>query len=214
MDSELLSLLVEAALAKEKSAATLFRGNTLASKAVDQYMKMVAMPFLHAALSNPVRALFDEKRACELDPTRKGRPDNAKVLLEHADRILCEVYAKAPLLATELRVVLARAQAAAGSKFPKDGGVRYLVVSAFLLLRLIVPAIMNPKLFNMMPSHPSAETARSLTLVAKVVMNVANFVEFGAKEPFMAVCNGFVAQHIPRMKQFLDTAAVRGGGWA
>ncbi len=54
-------------------------------------MKMVAIRYLHTAVGNPVRMLFDEKRSCELDPTRKGKPENLKVLLEHAGRILNEL---------------------------------------------------------------------------------------------------------------------------
>ena len=32
-------------------------------------MKMTAIPFLHAAIREPVRLLFEDKRSCELDGT-------------------------------------------------------------------------------------------------------------------------------------------------
>jgi hypothetical protein len=67
---------------------------------------------------------------------------------------------------------------------------------------------MNPKLFNMMPGHPTEETARHLTLVAKVVQNLANMSEFGQKENFMTPCNSFLVAERPRMQRFLDTLAV------
>lgn len=38
------------------------------------------------------------------------------------------------------------------------------------------------------PDHPSETTARNLTLVAKVVQNMANMTEFGEKEAFMTIC--------------------------
>ena len=43
--------------------------------------------------------------------------------------------------------------------------------------------VLNPKLFNMLPDFPSEETARHLTLVAKVIQNSANLTSFGEKEP-------------------------------
>ena len=90
-------------------------------------------------------------------------------------------------------------------KWPKETTVRYTAVSAFVFLRLICPAIMNPKLFNMMPDHPTEEIARTLTLVAKVVQNLANMSEFGAKEPYMTPLNAFLQDQRPRMELFLDT---------
>jgi Ras GTPase-activating protein 1 len=200
---------METTTGKEMGATTLFRGNTLATKCVDAYMKMTAMPFLHAALGDAVRALFAEKRACEPDPTRKGRPENIRVLLEHAGRVLESVYAQAARVPSELRAVFARTQAAAMRKFPADASARYTAVSAFAFLRFVVPALLNPKLFNMMPAHASEETARTLTLVAKIVQAVANLSEFGQKEPFMVPCNAFVTENHARMRQFLDLLAVR-----
>ena len=68
----------------------------------------------------------------------------------------------------------------------------------------------NPKLFNMMPDLPSASTQRNLTLVAKVVQNMANMAEFGAKEPFMEVCNAHIQQQQAYTQRLLINMSTAG----
>ncbi len=46
---------------------TLFRGNSLASKSFDQFMKVVALPYLHETLSSSIEAVFSDHKLCELD---------------------------------------------------------------------------------------------------------------------------------------------------
>merc|ERR1711964_705665 len=105
----------------------------------------VAIPFLHKAIAYPVRCLFEDKRSCELDPTRKGKPENMKVLLEHAGKIIQGIFDTVEDCPGELRTVLASLQQAVQKKWPKEPLVPYTAVSAFLFLRLFCPAIMNPK---------------------------------------------------------------------
>uniref|UniRef100_A0A6I8SP30 RAS protein activator like 1 (GAP1 like) n=1 Tax=Xenopus tropicalis TaxID=8364 RepID=A0A6I8SP30_XENTR len=49
---------------------TLFRSNSLASKSMEQYMKIVGMPFLHEILRPIISKIFEEKRYIELDPCK------------------------------------------------------------------------------------------------------------------------------------------------
>lgn len=195
-------------VAAESRPETLFRGNSLASKAMDQYMKMTAIPFLHAAIREPVRLLFEDKRSCELDGTRAGgKPENLKVLLEHTTAIVDGLSKSLSLCPPPLREVFQKLQAAVSKKWPKDRAVKYTAVSAFLFLRLVCPAVMNPKLFNMMPDHPSDVTARNLTLVAKLLQNLVNMTEFGQKESYLIVCNSWIMAQRGKMQKFIDAAA-------
>jgi len=63
---------------------------------------------------------------------------------------------------------------------------------------------MNPKICNMMSESPSSCAARTLTLVAKCLQNLANLVEFGAKESFMTPVNPFILKNKEKMIAFLD----------
>ncbi|KAJ7365843.1 Ras GTPase-activating protein 1 [Desmophyllum pertusum] len=66
---------------------------------------------------------------------------------------------------------------------------------------------MNPKICNMMSESPSSCAARTLTLVAKCLQNLANLVEFGLKESFMTPVNPFILKNKEKMVAFLDDLA-------
>ncbi|KAJ3078698.1 Ras GTPase-activating protein nGAP, partial [Quaeritorhiza haematococci] len=104
----------------------IFRGNSVATKAMDQYMKLVGMDYLHGTLSNLIRNLYETNESCE------------------------------------------------------------------------------PKLFGLTGEHPDSNTARTLTLIAKIIQNLANLSEFEGKEAYMTVCNSFISSQLPNMKQFID----------
>ena len=52
---------------------TLFRNNSLASKSYDQFMKIIAMPYLHGLLKHNVDQMYEDKRVVELDPSQLDR---------------------------------------------------------------------------------------------------------------------------------------------
>ncbi|KAM6930431.1 rasGAP-activating-like protein 1 isoform 3-T3 [Xenentodon cancila] len=49
---------------------TLFRSNSLASKAMEQFMKAVGMLYLHEVLKPIINRIFDERKYIELDPCK------------------------------------------------------------------------------------------------------------------------------------------------
>lgn len=59
--------------------------------------------------------------------------------------------------------------------------------------------------------YPNERTARKLTLVAKVLQNLANFARFGVKEEYMCFMNDFVVNEIKNMKEFIKKISVSAG---
>jgi hypothetical protein len=69
----------------------IFRANTLATKALDYYMKLVGLPYLHKTLNLAVQELYTTTKPCEVDPTRLEKGDDVKKnfanLISYVDKI-------------------------------------------------------------------------------------------------------------------------------
>ncbi|KAM6167691.1 RAS protein activator like-3 isoform 2-T2 [Erethizon dorsatum] len=189
--------------------ALLFRENTLATKAIDEYMKLVAQDYLQETLGQIVRRLCACTEDCEVDPSKCPAPE----LPEHQARLRnsCEEVFETIIhsydwFPAELGAVFSGWREACKARGSEALGPR--LVCASLFLRLLCPAILAPSLFGLAPEHPAPNPARTLTLIAKVIQNLANSAPFGEKEAYMGFMNGFLEDHGPAMQHFLDQVAM------
>uniref|UniRef100_A0A8C7CGC7 Ras GTPase-activating protein 1 n=1 Tax=Oncorhynchus kisutch TaxID=8019 RepID=A0A8C7CGC7_ONCKI len=206
-EAPLLRTLNDREINMEDEATTLFRATTLASTLMEQYMKATATPFVHHALKDTILKIMESKQSCELNPSKLEKNEDVHLNLAHLLLILSELVEKifmaAEILPPTLRYIYGCLQKSVQQKWPNTT-MRTRVVSGFVFLRLICPAILNPRMFNIITDPPSATAGRTLTLVAKSVQNLANLVEFGAKEPYMEGVNPFIKNNKHRMIMFLD----------
>jgi hypothetical protein len=56
----------------------MFRGNSLGTKVIDMYMKMVGLDYLNYVLGQPVSDVMADRESCEVDPMRLGRGEDLK----------------------------------------------------------------------------------------------------------------------------------------
>ncbi|XP_030213909.1 ras GTPase-activating protein 1 isoform X2 [Gadus morhua] len=207
-EAPLLRTLNDREINMEDEATTLFRATTLASTLMEQYMKATATPFVHHALKEAILKIMESKQSCELNPSKLDKNDDVNLNLAHLLNILSELVEKifmaAEILPPTLRYIYGCLQQSVQQKWPANTTMRTRVVSGFVFLRLICPAILNPRMFNIIADPPSSIAGRTLTLVAKSVQNLANLVEFGAKEPYMEGVNPFIKNNKHRMIMFLD----------
>ncbi|XP_048147564.1 ras GTPase-activating protein 1 isoform X2 [Corvus hawaiiensis] len=208
LESLLLRTLNDREISMEDEATTLFRATTLASTLMEQYMKATATSFVHHALKDSILKIMESKQSCELNPSKLEKNEDVNTNLAHLLSILSELVEKifmaAEILPPTLRYIYGCLQKSVQNKWPANTTMRTRVVSGFVFLRLICPAILNPRMFNIISDSPSPTAARTLTLVAKSVQNLANLVEFGAKEPYMEGVNPFIKSNKHRMIMFLD----------
>uniref|UniRef100_A0A8B9KNQ4 Ras GTPase-activating protein 1 n=1 Tax=Astyanax mexicanus TaxID=7994 RepID=A0A8B9KNQ4_ASTMX len=211
-EAPLLRTLNDREINMEDEATTLFRATTLASTLMEQYMKATATPFVHHALKDTILKIMESKQSCELNPSKLEKNEDVNMNLTNLLGLLHELVEKifmaAEILPPTLRFIYGCLQKSVQQKWPTNTTMRTRVVSGFVFLRLICPAILNPRMFNIIADPPSPTAGRTLTLVAKSVQNLANLVEFGAKEPYMEGVNPFIKNNKQRMIMFLDELGV------
>ncbi|KJE95651.1 RAS p21 protein activator 3 [Capsaspora owczarzaki ATCC 30864] len=187
---------------------TIFRGNSLATKAFDAYLKLHGMPYLHSVLKPIISSIVFDNVNCEVDETRLDKGEdlskNWKNLKAIVSRTFDAVLGSATSCPFEFRVLFGHLRELVQKQFPTDAVIPYTAISGFIFLRFFCPAILGPQLFEMMDDLPSPRIGRTLTLVAKTLQNLANLVEFGGKEPFMVKMNELIVKRRDDMKAFLD----------
>ncbi|XP_061585899.1 rasGAP-activating-like protein 1 isoform X1 [Cololabis saira] len=205
---------------------TLFRSNSLASKAMEQFMKAVGMLYLHEVLKPIINRIFDERKYIELDPCKidlnrtrrisfKGavseaevRDSSVEMLQTYLTSITESIVSSVDQCPPVMRVAFKQLHKRVEEQFtePENEDVKYLAISGFFFLRFFAPAILTPKLFHLRDQHADTRTSRTLLLLAKALQSVGNLgLQLGhGKEQWMAPLHPIILRSVASVKDFLD----------
>ncbi|XP_033226983.1 probable Ras GTPase-activating protein isoform X2 [Belonocnema kinseyi] len=182
-----------------------FRGNSLATKAMEAYLKLTGDRYLQETLGAVVRGAV-EGGDCEVDPMKVAsvaalhkQQQNLRAAVELAWSRILSSHAHFPLELRECFRIFRERLAEMGREDIADN-----LISASIFLRFLCPAILSPSLFNITHEYPNEKAARNLTLVAKTLQTLANFTRFQGKENFMEFMNDVLEKEAPSMKNFLQ----------
>ncbi|XP_029297624.1 RAS protein activator like-3 isoform X1 [Cottoperca gobio] len=188
--------------------ALIFRENTLATKAIDEYMKLVGQKYLIVTLGDFITRLYTSMENCEVDPRKcptSELSNNQKHLMEACEEVVQKIIETHGPFPEELNKIFSSWVELCEDQGRPEIGQR--LISASLFLRFLCPAILSPSLFGLTQPYPEPNTLRTLTLTAKVIQNLANFTLFGEKEEYMLFMNEFLQQHWDGMRGFLQTVS-------
>ncbi|KAK7086908.1 Disabled 2-interacting protein, partial [Halocaridina rubra] len=183
----------------------LFRGNSLATKAMEAFMKLVGDKYLQDTLRQVINKVVEAGLDCEVDPMKVPQINSLTKQQENLMSIVRMTWSRIlnshPYFPLELRecfCIYRERLASIGKASLSDN-----LISASIFLRFLCPAILSPSLFNITQEYPDERASRNLTLIAKTLQTLANFTKFQGKENFMEFMNEFIELEQAQMKSFL-----------
>lgn len=173
-----LSDLVLAEILQLEDSSLTFRGNSLATKAMESYMKLVGEVYLKQTLSDCVRSIIDTTHDLEIDPSKVTNQSSLQANREELVQILHLVCGRVFNSCINFPVEMKQVFTKLREKCKENGKTDEMcdtLISASIFLRFICPAILSPNLFNLTQEYPQEKAARKLTLAAKTLQTIANF---------------------------------------
>lgn len=131
---------------------------------------------------------------------------NYKALTNYAEQLWYRIYSTSNDLPEQIKLQLKNFRTKVDFACdPEDKTTALNCLSAFIFLRFFCPAILNPKLFYLTKNHQTGNAQRTLTLIAKILLNLANRQEFSQhKEPHLVRMNKFLQKHQDEMYDYFD----------
>eukprot|EP01107_Rhizomastix_libera_P015551 TRINITY_DN591_c0_g1_i2.p1 TRINITY_DN591_c0_g1~~TRINITY_DN591_c0_g1_i2.p1 ORF type:complete len:693 (-),score=124.54 TRINITY_DN591_c0_g1_i2:35-2089(-) len=210
-----------------EDAETLFRANSISTKAFKYYSKMVGLPYLFKTIAVLLQGILRDiaeqegkkddddvqlfKVQYELDPEKveESGDENINVLMLQltCQKFLVQILRSSNDCPGEFKQLCAHIKEVIGQRFPN---YVYKAIGAFIFLRFYNTGITVPESFGLMQTPPKQSARRQLILLSKVLQNLANGVKFGAKETFMTKLNGFIISNQEKLKAFYDKISIKG----
>uniref|UniRef100_A0A8C7N0I3 RAS p21 protein activator 3 n=1 Tax=Oncorhynchus kisutch TaxID=8019 RepID=A0A8C7N0I3_ONCKI len=188
-----LSAVAHAEVNRTQDPNTIFRGNSLTSKCIDETMKLAGNHYLQVTLRSMIDEICTDHKPCEIDPVKLKESENLETnrenLRQYVDRIFNMITTSGVRCPTVMCDIFFSLRESAATRFEVDQDVRYTAVSSFIFLRFFAPAILSPNLFQLRPHHPDPATSRTLTLISKTIQTLGSLAKSKSasfKETYMA----------------------------
>ncbi|XP_077152677.1 ras GTPase-activating protein 3 isoform X1 [Ranitomeya variabilis] len=214
-----ISAIANAEVNRTQDPNTIFRGNSLTSKCIDETMKLAGMHYLQVTLKPIIDEICEFHKPCEIDPVKLKDGENLETnkenLKNYVDQIFNVITKSGVSCPTVMCDIFFSLRESAAKRFQDDPDVRYTAVSSFIFLRFFAPAILSPNLFQLSPHHPDPQTSRTLTLISKTIQTLGSLSKSKSasfKETYMAAFyDHFNEQkYADAVKNFLDLISSSG----
>jgi GTPase-activator protein for Ras-like GTPase len=224
----LLVRLAEEEVEKSQGETTLFRTDCMTSKVWKAYTQMIGMEYLYDTLARFVNELNNAtaeddttaggressaaslmSMSTEIDPTRMGEDDDESInklqLSLVCQKAFHQIRQSVELVPPTFVAFFSLLRRKVEEKYDEAAGRK--AVGGFLFLRFICPSMMTPHIYGLTLEPPQASFQRQLILVAKILQSLANDVEMGKKEPWMAPMQDLLKENKPRFEELFDNVS-------
>ncbi|CAD6588199.1 MAG: glyceraldehyde-3-phosphate dehydrogenase 1 [Tremellales sp. Tagirdzhanova-0007] len=126
------------------------------------------------------------------------------MLMEIANTFLLTIIESMETVPYGIRWICKQIRSLTRRKYPEasDASICSLI-GGFFFLRFINPSVVTPQAYMLVDGVPAKYPRRTLTLIAKMLQNLANKPSY-SKEQYMMSLNPFVETNKTRMNQFLN----------
>ncbi|CAB4065495.1 Disabled homolog 2-interacting protein [Lepeophtheirus salmonis] len=183
-----------------------FRGNSIATKAMEAYIKLVGQKYLKGTLQNVIKDIIAGDQDLEIDPVKVTNPDTLSIhrtlLRNRVKQVwhrIMNSHSNFPIQLQRCFFKIRQYLKAVGRPDRGDN-----LISSCIFLRYLCPAILSPSLFNLIDEYPGDRANRNLTLIAKILQTLANFTLYEGKENSLEFLNPFLEGESDSMKKFLN----------
>lgn len=192
---------------------TLFRGNSLLTKALELYNLRVGQEYLEQVIGGFISRLISKDETIEIDPVRLTEgadiDRNFTLLLGYMNHIWERIYSTSNDLPMSIKQQLSSLRKTI-EMFTVDEDTMLNCITGFVFLRFFCPVILNPKLFYLSKDHQTGHVKRSLTLISKILLTFGNRSSFGAKEPYLTRFNDeFIDKHKSQLLDYLGRITLK-----
>lgn len=208
----MIQSMIEHEVGAQKTAATLFRNNSLTTHLMTCYTKLVGLPFLKTVIGPVIMDAFTEIDAggvtFEIDPTKMAPGEDLKTNIRDLKRLVHAFFDRIlnsrAVMPRNFMEICNTLQTSTVERFPES---RFFVIGGFLFLRYICPAVVAPDGYKLINGTISDKQRRMLVLVSKILQTIANERTFGEKEEYMMCMNPLVNEYQGMVQYFFNQLA-------
>ena len=184
---DILADIVVHEISSNDNESLTFRGNSIATKAMEAYIKLVGEKYLEDTLRSSLQDILNSDLDLEVDPIKVNNNDLLHSHRQDLRNIVTIVWRRIANSHSIFPVRLQRCFHKIRQYLEQVGKaeIAYKLVSSCLFLRYLCPAILGPNLFNLTDEFPNEKSNRNLTLIAKTMQTLANFARYEGKENSM-----------------------------
>mmetsp|Transcript_41142 Transcript_41142/g.103719 ORF Transcript_41142/g.103719 Transcript_41142/m.103719 type:complete len:1017 (-) Transcript_41142:1263-4313(-) len=171
----MIKRVIEAEVSSTGDHTTLFRGNSVASKIMACYARLVGSSYLKKVLGDKLHHWIAVSSAFE------GSRDDPEAAATSADLVVTEVDAFLKQICESLddmplqfRQIARMLYEATTSRWPDDESVKYVPIAGFLFLRYFCSSVTAPEGYGVMDGEVPASARRGLIRISKAVQSIAN----------------------------------------